>query len=45
MLPALYLNATTTTPNDFGGETVLSNNGKANFKRNVDRLLRFAQEV
>jgi hypothetical protein len=40
-----YLNATTTTPNDFGGETVLVNDGRANFKRNVDRLLRFAQVV
>ena len=40
-----YLNTTTTTPNDFGGETVLSSDGNANFKRNGDWLLRFAQDV
>jgi hypothetical protein len=40
-----YLNATTTTPTYFGGETVLSNDGRANFRRNVHRLLRFAEEV
>lgn len=40
-----YLNATSTTPNDFGGEAVLPNDSNANFKRNVDRLLRFARDV
>jgi hypothetical protein len=40
-----YLNMTTTTLNEFGGETVIPNDGKANFKRNVDRLLSFAQDV
>lgn len=40
-----YLNATSTTLNDFGGETVVRNDGRANFKRNVDRLLAFAQDV
>jgi len=29
----------------FGGETVLPNDGKATFKRNVDLLLSFAQGV
>jgi hypothetical protein len=29
----------------FGNETVLPNDGKATFKRNVDRLFSFAQDV
>ena len=37
-----YMNITSTSVNVFGGETVLSNDGKAAFKRNVDRLLSFA---
>ena len=40
-----YLDATSTTINDFGGQTVLRNDGKGNFRRNVDRLLRFAQDA
>jgi hypothetical protein len=40
-----YLDATSTTSNNFGGQTVLRSDGKANFKRNVDRLLRFAQDA
>jgi hypothetical protein len=40
-----YMNMTSTTVSSFGGQTVLPNHGKATFKRNVDRLLSFAQEV
>ncbi len=40
-----YMNMTSTTISSFGGETILPNDGKANFKRNVDRLLSFAQGV
>lgn len=40
-----YMNMTSTTVSSFGGQTVLPNNGKAAFKRNVDRLLSFAQDV
>jgi len=40
-----YMNMTSTTVSSFGGETVLPNDGKATFKRNVDRLLSFAQYV
>ncbi len=40
-----YMNMTSTTISSFGGETVLPNDGKATFKRNVDRLLSFAQDV
>ena len=39
-----YMNMTSTTVSSFGGETVLPNDGKATFKRNVDRLLSFAAE-
>ena len=38
-----YMNITSTSVNAFGGETVVPNDGKAAFKRNVDRLLSFAQ--
>ena len=40
-----YMNMTSTTISSFGGETVLPNDGKATFKRNVDRLLSFAADV
>jgi hypothetical protein len=40
-----YMNMTSTTISSFGGETILSNDGKANFKRNVQRLLSFAKDV
>jgi hypothetical protein len=40
-----YMNMTSTTISSFGGETVLPNDGKATFKRNVDRLLSFAKDV
>lgn len=40
-----YMDMTSTTISSFGGETVLPNDGKATFKRNVDRLLSFAQDV
>ena len=40
-----YMNMTSTTVSSFGGETVLPNDGKATFKRNVDRLLSFAKDV
>jgi hypothetical protein len=40
-----YMNMTSTTLNSFGGETVLPNNGQETFKRNVDRLLSFADNV
>jgi hypothetical protein len=39
-----YMNITSTSVNSFGGETVLPNDGKATFKRNVERLLSFAQD-
>jgi hypothetical protein len=39
------MNMTSTTLNSFGGETVLPNKGKETFKRNVDRLLSFADNV
>jgi hypothetical protein len=39
------MNMTSTTVSSFGGQTVLPNDGKATFKRNVDRLLSFAQDV
>jgi hypothetical protein len=39
-----YMNITSTLVNSFGGETVIPNDGKATFKRNVDRLLSFAQD-
>ena len=39
------MNMTSTTVSSFGGETVIPNDGKATFKRNVDRLLSFAQDV
>jgi hypothetical protein len=40
-----YMNITSVTVSSFGGETVLPNDGKATFKRNVDRLLSFAEDV
>jgi hypothetical protein len=40
-----YMNFTSTTVNTFGGETVIAADGKAQFKRNVDRLLAFAPDV
>jgi hypothetical protein len=40
-----YMNMTSVTVSSFGGETVLPNDGKATFKRNVDRLLSFARDV
>jgi hypothetical protein len=40
-----YMNMTSTEPNTFGGETTIPNDGKANFKRNVDRLLSFAPDT
>lgn len=40
-----YLNATSTTLNAHGGETIVRTDGKANFRRNVDRLLGFAEDV
>ena len=40
-----YMNFTATTGNTFGGETVISADGKAQFQRNVDRLLAFARDV
>jgi hypothetical protein len=40
-----YMNMTSTTPNSFGGETVIPADGKAQFRRNVDRLLAFARDV
>jgi hypothetical protein len=40
-----YLNITSTTVNATGGETVIPNDGQANFKRHVDKLLSFAQDV
>lgn len=38
-----YMNITSTSVNSFGGETVIPNDGKATFRRNVDRLLSFSQ--
>jgi hypothetical protein len=40
-----YMNIVSTTVSTFGGQTVLKNDGKASFKRNVDRLLAFAQDA
>jgi hypothetical protein len=40
-----YMNMTSTTSNSFGGETVIPADGKAQFRRNVDRLLAFARDV
>jgi hypothetical protein len=40
-----YLDITSTTTNDLGGRTVIKNDGKLNFRRNVDRLLSFAQDI
>ena len=40
-----YMNITSTSLNSYGGETVIAANGKEQFKRNVDRLLSFAQDV
>jgi hypothetical protein len=40
-----YMTGTTTTNNAHGGQTVFQEDGQANFKRNVERLLAFAQEV
>ena len=40
-----YMDFTSTTLNSYGGETVIAANGKAQFKRNVDRLLAFAEDV
>jgi len=40
-----YINMTSTTVSSFGGETILPNDGKATFKRNVDRLMSFAKDV
>jgi hypothetical protein len=40
-----YMTSTVTTLNAHGGETVVHEDGRANFKRNVDRLLNFALEV
>jgi hypothetical protein len=37
-----YMNITSASVNSFGGETVIQNDGKTTFKRNVDRLLSFA---
>jgi hypothetical protein len=38
-----YMDMTSVTLSSFGGETVLPNDGKATFKRNVDRLLSFTK--
>jgi hypothetical protein len=40
-----YMNMTSITASSFGGETVLPNDGKAAFKRNVDRLLSFSDDI
>jgi hypothetical protein len=40
-----YMDITSTTPSTFGGQTVIPNDGKATFKRHVDQLLSFAQDV
>lgn len=40
-----YMSGTTTTNNAHGGQTVIKDDGQRNFKRNVDRLLKFAQDV
>lgn len=40
-----YMSMTSTSLNSFGGQTVIATNGKEQFKRNVDRLLSFAQHV
>ena len=37
-----YMNITSASANSFGGETVITNDGKTTFKRNVDHLLSFA---
>jgi hypothetical protein len=39
-----YMNITSTSVHSFGGETVIPNDGKVTFKRNVARLLSFAQD-
>ena len=40
-----YMSSTSTTNNAHGGQTVIKEDGQGNFKRNVDRLLKFAQDV
>jgi hypothetical protein len=40
-----YMNFSSSTVNTFGGISHTKQNGKENFKRNVDRLLAFAQDV
>jgi hypothetical protein len=40
-----YMNFGSTSVNAFGGETTIKQDGKVNFKHNVDRLLSFAQDV
>jgi hypothetical protein len=40
-----YMTGTSTTNNAHGGQTTIHEDGQANFKRNVDRLLSFATEV
>jgi hypothetical protein len=40
-----YMNFGSSTVNTFGGISHTKQNGKENFKRNVDRLLAFAQDV
>jgi hypothetical protein len=40
-----YTDMTSTAVSSFGGQTILPNDGKATFKRSVDRLLPFAEDV
>ena len=40
-----YMDITSTTLSTFGSETQITQNGKENLKRNVDRLLSFAQDT
>jgi len=40
-----YMNFTTTSVSAYGGLTNLKQDGKETFRRNVDRLLSFAQDV
>jgi hypothetical protein len=40
-----YLNITSVSPGAFGAQNVIPNDGKANFKRNIERLLSFAPDI
>ncbi len=40
-----YVSSTSTTANAYGSDTVIHDDGSANFKRNVDRLMEFAKET